>query len=79
MGSCGNCCTTCNEVCIGRYTNEQLIRELHHRGGEIYEIENGDVCEIAHERKPARLGTGNVFNAIPRYDGPVTILVVKSE
>jgi hypothetical protein len=77
MGSCGDFCATCNEVCIGRYTNEQLVRELCHRGSEIYEIKKGDVCEIAHERRPIRFGTGHIFNAIPRYDGPVTILVIK--
>lgn len=75
MGSCGNCCVTCNEICIERYSTKELVKELKKRSVAIYEIKKGDICEIAHEHNPIRFGTSYVFNAIPRYNGPVTILV----
>jgi hypothetical protein len=74
MGSCGDFCATCNEVCIGRYTNEQLIRELRHRGSEIYEInkERMFTISVTHE--------GSLKEDLSYHadgDGPVTILVIK--
>ncbi len=65
---------------LSLYNTADLVRELARREEvAIHEIKEGDVCEIAHERTPTGLGPHFIFKAIPRYEGPVKILVVRGE